>query len=375
MADKKKKIEVKQELKAYHYQEAAPKDKTITDDMSLLDKFAVIFELPEAMKEHIEFVANEKEMALNVWLNDRTVPLAEVAEWLGMPLEEADAYLEQVYYRQVISRQHDEDGGKSYSAGTFYHRLDPLSMYENWVDVPAEAREQVLDWQLQEFIDLWMPVVEQMKEDPDAYYRIPNRDYLLLEEALEIVDAAEEHVVVPCDCRAIVMACNRPLEACIRLDAGARYTLDAGHGRVLTKEECKQLVVDLDRSGLMHTGLRNWQERGEVFGFCNCCADDCYPIRAGIKLGMANEWPRSHHVAFRDVDTCIQCGKCARRCHFSAFYFDGTRTEVDGKNMRTVRFDPSQCVGCGLCATECSTGSIEMIPVTDEERMAQVGPQ
>jgi Pyruvate/2-oxoacid:ferredoxin oxidoreductase delta subunit len=370
MADETEKtetIEVRREIGPHYFQEGGTaSDKTLTGDISLLDKFAAIFELPPAMREHVAFVADEREMALVVWLGERTVPLEEAAAWLGMPPGEADAYLEGVYQRQIIHRHRDEDGNKSYSAGTFYHRLDPLSMYENWADVPAEAREQVLDWQLQEFIDLWMPVVEQMKADPDAARRIPNSDYLLLDEALEIVDAAEEHVVVPCDCRALVMACNRPLEACIRLDAGARCTLDAGQGRVLTKEECRQIVIDADRHGLMHTGPRNWRDQDDLFGFCNCCADDCYPIRAGVKLGMVNEWPRSHYIAQRDVDTCIMCGKCARRCHFGAFYFDGTRTEVNGKPMRTVRFDPAKCVGCGLCATGCSTDSIEMMSLAGQ---------
>ena len=341
--------------------------------MSMLDEFVRIFELPPAMAAHIDFVAQGREMELVVGLDKQALTLDQVAGMMQMPREECEAFLQAAYYRQLISRK-TEDGVTLYRAGTFYHRLDPLSMYENWKDVPEDARNAVMDWQLDEFIKIWLPVVEEIRKDPDAYVRIPNRDVLLLDEALEIVDAASEFVVVPCDCRAIVMACNRPSEACVRLDEGARQTLEMGHGRAVTKDEMKAIVVDADRKGLMHTGPRAWRREGAVFGFCNCCACDCYPIRGGIKLGMHRQWPRAHHVADRDPAKCEQCGKCAQRCHFGAFYHDGTRTVVNGKKLRTVAFDAEKCYGCGLCATTCPQGAITMRPLAEGAASSQAAP-
>jgi NAD-dependent dihydropyrimidine dehydrogenase PreA subunit len=327
--------------------------------MSMLDEFVRIFELPPAMVAHIDFVVQGREMELVVGLDKQALTLDQVAEMMKMPCDECEAFLQAAYYRQIISRK-TEDGVTLYRAGTFYERLNPLSMYENWKDVPEDARQAVIDWQLDEFIKIWLPVVEEIKKDPDAYVRIPNRDVLLLDEALVMVDAASEFVVVPCDCRTIVMACNRPLEVCVRLDEGARRTLEQGHGRVVTKEEMKTIVVNADRAGLMHTGPRGWRREGQAFGFCNCCACDCYPFRAGVKLGMHRQWPRAHHVADRDLAKCQQCGTCTQRCHFGAFYRDGTRTIVNGKKLRTVAFDATKCYGCGLCATACPEGAITM---------------
>jgi len=177
-------------------------------------------------------------------------------------------------------------------------------------------------------------------------------------------DAASEFVVVPCDCRTIVMACNRPVEVCVRLDEGARYTLELGHGRVVTKDEMKAIVVNADRAGLMHTGPREWRRTGEPFGFCNCCGCDCYPFRGGMKLGMHRQWPRAHYVAQRDPAKCQECGTCTRRCHFNAFYHDGTWTKVNGKKAKAVAFDADKCYGCGLCSTGCPEGAITMVPLT-----------
>jgi ferredoxin len=233
-------------------------------------------------------------------------------------------------------------------------------MYENWGDVPSEAREAVIEWGLNEYINMWQMAMDEIRENPDARVRIPNRDYLLLEEALEMVEAATDHAVVPCDCKEIVQACDRPREVCVRLDLGARMTLDHGLGRRLTREEMKQLVIDAHRAGLMATGNRNWKEDGELFGFCNCCACDCYPIRAGIKVGLKDAYPRVYYVAERNMDLCHMCGTCARRCHFDAFYYEPKKAEFRGRMRKIVSFDPELCRGCGICASACPEGAITM---------------
>lgn len=331
--------------------------------MSLLERFAEIFEMPPAMLPYAHFVVDDREMELVVGLDGQAMTVAQVAEMMRIPPEETEALLTRAYHRDVVEKE-TEDGVTTYRAGTFYRRLDPLAMYENWGDVPAEARNAVIEWQLEEFINLWLPVVEEIKKDPDAYYKIPNRDVLLLDEALEMVEAATEHVVVPCDCRSIVMACKRPVETCIRLDEGARLTLEHGQGRRITKEKCKKIVINADKKGLMHTGRKAWREH-ELFGFCNCCACDCYPIRAGMALRMHKQWPRSHYVAAPDWSACVHCGACVKRCHFGAFHHDGSTVEINGKTRQRVQFEPAKCWGCGLCRNTCVWGAIVMEGLED----------
>jgi len=340
--------------------------------MSKLEKFVELFELPPAMIPHLDFVVTDEELDLVVGMGRQELTVEEIAEMMGMKPEEAEALVKDARRRAVIAKAgeawgHEEgeedEGPDRYRVNNFYRRLDPMAMYENWGDVPAEARDAVIEWQLQEFINTWQEAIEAMEEDPDARIRVPNRDYLLLDEALEMVDAAEDFVVVPCDCRAIVQACDRPVDVCVRLDQGARMTLDHGHGRRLTKEEMKRLVVDANRAGLMHTGNRFWKEDGQVFGFCNCCACDCYPIRAGVKLDMGTTWPRVYYVADRDMSKCVHCGTCASRCQFDAFHVGHGTIEVDGEMKTVIAFDPEECRGCGICGTACPEGAITMKPI------------
>ena len=135
----------------------------------------------------------------------------------------------------------------------------------------------------------------------------------------------------------------------------------------MTKEEMKQIVINANRAGLMYTGHRDWkeywQEKGNVFGFCNCCAYDCYPIRAGIKIDLDNTCPCSYYIADRDMEKCSQGATCVQRCHFDAFYLSDEKVEIDGKMRREMRFDPGKCWGYGICATACPGGSIEMAPL------------
>jgi ferredoxin len=333
--------------------------------MTLMDEFIQAFQVPPAMSPHIHLVVDEREMELIVQMRGRAFSARDVAKSLQMSGADAEAFLARAFSRGIVEKESDENRDR-FKGATFYRRMDPLAMYGNWGAIPVEVRTELIDWQLREFVDLWLPVIEEMRQDPDAYRKIPNRDVLLLDEALEQVEAATEHVVVPCDCRAIVMACDRLSDVCIRLDEGAQLTLEKGHGRPITKEECKAIVIDAHRAGLMHTGRRAWREHG-MFGFCNCCVCDCYPFRGSMVVGLEKQWPRSHHIAQRDLANCHQCGLCAKRCQFDAFYRDGTIVQVNGRRRKNVAFDADKCWGCGICASACPNGAIHMLPLAGSE--------
>jgi NAD-dependent dihydropyrimidine dehydrogenase PreA subunit len=317
------------------------------------------------MIPHVDLVVTEREMDLVIGLGDGSKSVEEIAEMMEMSVEEAESFLTEAYHRHVVEKEQSEDGETLYSSASFYKRLDPLSMYEQWGEVPEEARDAVIEWDMQEFMKMWEPAIREIQANPDAGVVIPNRDFLLLDEALEMVEAAEDHVVVPCDCRCIVKACDRPVENCIRLDAGALATLEHGMGRRVSKEEMKHIVVEADRAGLMHTGDREWRENG-LYGFCSCCACDCFPIRASMRLDLDQAWPRSHYIANRNLEKCVNCGLCTERCQFGAFVWKEEAVGDEGESRKRVTFYSKECWGCGICSTACPEAAIEMVPRTEE---------
>jgi ferredoxin len=182
------------------------------------------------------------------------------------------------------------------------------------------------------------------------------------------VENADDHVVLPCDCKTIQMACDYPVEVCVRLNDAAKMTLEHGLGRRVTKEEMKRIVIEAHRIGLMQTGSRDWSLYGDKpFGFCNCCSCCCYPIVAGDHEGLHRAWPRAHYLAERDPSKCSSCGDCHDRCHFNAFEIRKTATLKDGTLLRSVKFVPERCIGCGLCATTCPESAITMVQLTPEQ--------
>ena len=334
-------------------------------------EFASLFQLPPAMLPYVDSLVSEQEMALVLGLGRESMTVTEVARMMDLPRKEADQLLHRAFCREVVTKR-TEEGVDLYAAGTFYARMDVLAMFESkvWSEIPAEARRELEEWQLQEYIDLWMPMLEQIQQDPDVFTGIKNRDILLLDEALELVEAATDHVITRCDCRAIINVDDDPIsEVCVRLNDGARMTVERGQGRRISKEEMKALVIETDRSGLIHAGLRDYRgHEDQLFGFCNCNADYCYPVRAGKKLGMPKAYPRSHHVAEYDEELCIQCRICTERCQFGAIYSNNDAvvgSQASGSDR--IHFDPENCWGCGLCATACPQGAIVMRPLVSSE--------
>lgn len=300
-------------------------------------------------------------MRLVVGMADKQLDTKQVADLLTLSYDESAKLLGKAYSRCIVDKL-VEDGSTKYQISDFYNRLDHFAKYENWHDIPAEDRKVINRRFLDEFIARHKHNVTRKMRGLEAENALPNDTIMLLSEVEEMINAASDIVVQPCDCRKLGENCDRPVETCIWLDDGARQALDRGHGRRLTREEAIELLHRADNKGLLHTADSEWRERG-LHAICNCCACDCYPFRAAQELGSKGVWPKSHYIVQHDRDLCNQCGACVRRCHFDAFYFDGSTVEVDGKSKQRVAVNLEKCWGCGLCANTCPEDAIMMIKI------------
>ncbi|MCX6032446.1 MAG: 4Fe-4S dicluster domain-containing protein [Chloroflexi bacterium] len=321
--------------------------------------FIAAFDVWEEARPYLDLVVDECEMRLVVLMHGQALTADEAAGLMGLSRDEAAAFLTRCYGRGIVNKR-VEGGDTRYVPADFYERLDYFVKYEpaSWDDLPAEVRRTLDRRYLTEFIVRQRPKVESALRG-EARDELPNDAVLLLSEVEEMIEAATTIVVLPCDCRRLGQNCDRPVETCMQFDQVALAALDRGHGRRLTQAEAKALVRRADRKGLMHTGDSEWRQH-ELRTLCNCCACDCYPFRAAAELGSKDVWPRSRYVAVHDGEQCNLCGSCVKRCHFQAFYHDGTTALVEDKVRPNVRFDPGKCWGCGLCANTCPSDAIAM---------------
>jgi ferredoxin len=303
-------------------------------------------------------MVDEREMELVVALVGKAVTEDEAVELLGIRREVATDLLRRCYARCIVNKS-VENGITTYSPTDFGALLDHFAKYENWDDIPPADRKAINRRFLDAFMAKHQPDIERKTKGLSAKNALPNDTVMLLSEVEEMLDAAAHVVVQPCDCRRLGQNCDRPIETCIWMDDGALESLDRGHGRRLTNEEAKELVRWADKKGLMHTADSEWRTRG-LHAICNCCACDCYPFRAAQELDSKGIWPRSQYIAVHNREACNLCGACIKRCHFDAFYHDGSTVEVDGAAKKDVLFDPDKCWGCGLCANTCPSGAIPM---------------
>jgi Pyruvate/2-oxoacid:ferredoxin oxidoreductase delta subunit len=248
----------------------------------------------------------------------------------------------------------------TYASANFYARLDHFAKYENWHAIPADDRQRINRRFLDEFIARHRDNIERKMQGLEAENALPNDTVMLLSEVEEMIRAAEDIVVQPCDCRMLGENCDRPVETCIWLNEGAREALDRGHGRRLSQDEAIELLRWADRKGLMHTADSAWKERG-LHAICNCCVCDCYPFRAAQELGSKGVWPKNTHLAQYHPESCSFCGSCVKRCHFNAFYHTEVFVTVKSKEKQAVNFDPEKCWGCGLCSNTCPEEAITMV--------------
>jgi Pyruvate/2-oxoacid:ferredoxin oxidoreductase delta subunit len=331
--------------------------------MTLLRQFEERLGVWAEARSYLPLMYDEQEMRLLVAMRGRTVTAEQAAKLLELKPGEASTLLQRAYGRHVADKR-SRRGTVVYSAAAFDSRMDHFAKYDpKWDVIPAEDRQAIDRRFLDEFIAKHRASVERKMQGLEAENALPNDTVMLLGEVEEMIEAAEEIVVQPCDCRRLGQNCDRPVETCVWLDDAAIEALDRGYGRRLSREEAKEVVRKADRAGLMHTADSEWRTRG-LHAICNCCACDCYPFRAAQELGSKGAWPRSRYVAVYDRELCNRCGACVRRCHFESVYHDGSSVEFDGKAKKQVLYDKERCWGCGLCASTCPSGAIVMEPLS-----------
>ncbi|EGW37875.1 4Fe-4S binding protein [Desulfosporosinus sp. OT] len=323
--------------------------------MSLIERFAVLFGVPDFITPQMSFFVSEAEMDLVVRLNGQKRSVSEIATELKCSPSQAFDLLESSYAKAVLNKE-KRQGEAVYFTADFYERLDYLCKFdEQYQTLDRELLRALEQWCYEVYAERMKPYLDQLQKK-EAVERAPET-FELIENLEELFNSVSKIRVVPCNCRKVAGHCGRPTETCLSFDDSIT---DRTQGRELTKDEALELVKVAHKKGLMHQVNSDWRTSGATY-MCNCCSCCCYPTRLAQEKGSKGVFPVIQYVALQDEVKCTHCGACTKRCNFSAFFKGESDVEVNSQVRRKVEFDPEKCWGCGLCVDACPNKAIMMI--------------
>ena len=333
---------------------------SVTDEFSQeqMDAFCAVMEVPDFMIVWLSRFFETREIAFVLELNQQRstdTGAQHLSEWIQKNEGNwPNDFLTRCYRRGVISL--DDDG--HYVPADFHTRYEFWALFEGWQDLPGEIKDRLNQWELQSFVHRKKPHIDAYKKSGQRDPNFVWPEYVLLGEALELIQKVPQVYLWPCNCRAMMQGCSKPGFVCLR------FHNDRNLGWEISKERAREIMLEAHKKGLMQSAELGYAPDGSIQGaICNCCSDCCYPVQLANYLNETKLYPLSRYVAHVHEEKCSTCGRCVRRCPFQAFSLSEKKTESGEDNKKQLHFDADLCRGCGLCSTTCPEEAIEMQPL------------
>jgi ferredoxin len=143
-----------------------------------------------------------------------------------------------------------------------------------------------------------------------------------------------------------------PTETCITMGYFAKYMVDYGVGRYITKDEALKIIETLRQKGAIHQIFHEEEDlSNSEFAFCNCCWDCCGVLGSYNRGMMPLNFKTFYLAQIADESLCDGCGTCENYCPFQAITVNNGKSQID----------VNKCIGCGQCEFQCPNGVITLI--------------
>ena len=241
--------------------------------------------------------------------------------------------------------------------GRMYQKLPlAIGMFEYQVDrITRELAEDFFQYEDDGFAEAFLrPKTKQLRTIPVHVDIKPEFLIGSYDNARELIAASPGPFgVMNCVCRQARQkmgeTCKQTdiLETCFTLGNSARFMMEKGAARELSREEMLELITRAEREGMV---LQPSNSRSPGF-ICCCCGCCCGVLSAAKKYPSPAEFVQSNFYAEIDPGSCIACEECMEICQMDALIPVNNHTEV----LR------SHCTGCGNCINVCASKAITLL--------------
>ena len=265
-------------------------------------------DIPDLIYPWLDRFFTDDEIFLMLLVSRNPLNMGEIyEEWAGekpyRDLAGLHGFLNRCCKRGIISKV-DQD---RFGPANFHERFDSWAIFEGWVDIPEDIREQLNSWEVDYYIQQHIDQINTLKR---GEYRDPALtwpEYVLLPEAMALIDRADHVYLWPCNCRSMMGSCAKNVYTCLR------FSNHRDVGWEISTERAHDIVLKSNKDGLMQNAEISLNPDGSFSGaICNCCSDCCFPHQLAEKRDAAKLWPLTRYVAEHLVEHCIGCGSCVK---------------------------------------------------------------
>jgi Fe-S-cluster-containing hydrogenase component 2 len=339
-----------------YYEKLAKKlDSTITG----LSKLGTKDNISDTWMEYLRTLVPSDlvEFMIKLPIFPGVITVKKFAKKIEKSESEAESILNRLFENDCVMRI----GSKSYKYGIHI----PLLIFDvppvGYKKMPKERAKKLAELSLKYLVDEeWYRNFEGSSETPLTRI-IPVQESVSFESNIrpfedieKLLDEAKIISLQDCACRGRLeflgkRKCDYPIETCLGLNQGARYFIDRGYGREISKKEAKELLRKLNKMGLVHT-TENFREGNHTL-ICSCCPCCCSLISGITRWDNPRAVAAANFVAFiENPENCSQCEICIDNCHFNAIKMGESSPEIDSK----------KCIGCGVCVVNCPNEIIQL---------------
>jgi ferredoxin/predicted RNase H-like HicB family nuclease len=306
--------------------------------------------------EFFQYWLTEEEAKFLIFVPSLPTSIDAIAEKAGVTAEEAREML-QTLIEKTMAEDFEAEGLDE----RLYARASLIAWTENYlhryVDLDNPNPREI-DVKLGQWFEAIKKSDYNEEREPKMGRIIPmekaisdTRGVIPTSEASKIVEEASYISVMRCPCRSTGhlagTVCEHPMEVCFSMNDYARYQVEYGFAREVTKEWAKKTLRECEERGLAHV---TDNIRGNYNMLCNCCPCHCIGL---VGFTKADQVPRMAKTAFLSSVTLGKCkgaGLCIGECQYGALSMEDAKAKVD----------EDRCIGCGVCVGVCPSKALSL---------------